>query len=138
MPDLSAIRSTVKVVRWLVGVGEPVLRGQDLLEVETDKSVMIVESTLGGVLKATLAEPGQEVPSGASIATFEVERAAAPGPSRPTPDAAASAGTTTPSVPTSRPPGPSEGPGGSFFARNRREARLGPGTGAEPSGGGGA
>jgi pyruvate/2-oxoglutarate dehydrogenase complex dihydrolipoamide acyltransferase (E2) component len=133
MPDLSAISATVKVVRWLVGVGEPVRRGQDLLEVETDKSTMVVESALDGVLKATLAEPGREVPSGASIATFEVERASAPAPTRPTPDAPPA-----PGPPTGRPPASSGAPGGSFFARNRREARPGPAAGDGPSGGGDA
>jgi pyruvate/2-oxoglutarate dehydrogenase complex dihydrolipoamide acyltransferase (E2) component len=123
MPDLSAISSTVKVVRWLVGVGEPVRRGQDLLEVETDKSTMIVESTLGGTLRATLAEPGQEVPSGAAIATFEVAQASSPESPRPTGAAAPNLGPTAPGAPAGLPTRPPERAGGSFFARNRREAR---------------
>ena len=38
MPSLSSISETVKVVRWLVSVGEPVRRGEPLLEVETAQS----------------------------------------------------------------------------------------------------
>jgi pyruvate/2-oxoglutarate dehydrogenase complex dihydrolipoamide acyltransferase (E2) component len=134
MPDLSAISSTVKVVRWLVGVGEPVRRGQDLLEVETDKSTTVVESTLGGTLKTTHAEPGQEVPSGATIATFEVADAAAQEWSSPTPGATLTTGPTAPGNPPNRPSKPLDRPGGSFFARNRREVRSG--SVDEPSRGG--
>ena len=44
MPDLSATDSPIKVLRWLVDVGELVDRGQPILEVETDKATMEVEA----------------------------------------------------------------------------------------------
>jgi pyruvate/2-oxoglutarate dehydrogenase complex dihydrolipoamide acyltransferase (E2) component len=134
MPDLSAISSTVKVVRWLVGVGQAVRRGDHLLEVETDKSVMVVESTLTGTLTATRAEPGQEVSTGVTIATFAVERAAVPEEAA-LPGVAPEPGPAPPSPPTSRPPTTPGRPGGSFFARNRQAAR--PGTRGGPQEGGG-
>jgi pyruvate/2-oxoglutarate dehydrogenase complex dihydrolipoamide acyltransferase (E2) component len=72
MPDLSTVSETVKVLRWLVEPGVAVRRGDSLLEVETDKAVMVVEATATGTLKATSARPGEEVPAGRVIATLEV------------------------------------------------------------------
>ena len=52
MPDLSATEgSDIAVKRWLVEVGGAVKRGQPLLEVETDKATMEVESIATGVLR---------------------------------------------------------------------------------------
>ncbi|MFI5358345.1 MAG: lipoyl domain-containing protein, partial [Opitutales bacterium] len=36
MPDLATTDSEIKVIRWLVTIGQPIQRGQALLEVETD------------------------------------------------------------------------------------------------------
>ena len=44
MPDLGTVDDTVKVVKWLAEVGQPIRRGQPLVEVETDKSIMELES----------------------------------------------------------------------------------------------
>lgn len=134
MPDLSTISSTVKVVRWLVEVGQPVRRGDHLLEVETDKSVMVVESTVTGTLKATLAGAGQEVPAGLAIAMFEVAGSAAPEKPKTPPDLAPGAGPAPSGTPLSRPPAVPGGAGGSFFARNRQAAKQGP-VGDSPGGG---
>ena len=50
MPDLGTVDDTIKVVKWLVEVGQPIRRGQPLLEVETDKSIMELESAVTGTL----------------------------------------------------------------------------------------
>ena len=55
MPDLATTGSPIKVVRWLVGVGQQVERGEALLEVETDKAVMVVESVVTGRLSSIAA-----------------------------------------------------------------------------------
>ena len=71
MPDLSNSEATVTVMRWLVEVGQPVKRGQALLEIETDKAVMEVESFATGVLREVHVQPEEEVEVGAIIATVE-------------------------------------------------------------------
>ena len=71
MPDLSNSEATVTVMRWLVEVGQPVKRGQALLEIETDKAVMEVESFTTGVLREVHVQPEEEVEVGAIIATVE-------------------------------------------------------------------
>ena len=52
MPDLATTGSPIKVVRWLVDAGQQVRRGEPLLEVETDKAVMEVESVVTGRLRS--------------------------------------------------------------------------------------
>lgn len=70
MPDLSANEGEIKIVRWLVEPGQPVRRGQALLEVETDKAVMEVEAIASGVLGQTCAGPDEEVAVGTVIAVI--------------------------------------------------------------------
>ena len=71
MPDLATTDSEIKVIRWIVGVGEPVKRGQPLLEVETDKAAMEVESIATGILKAARAAVGEAIIAGQVIAVIE-------------------------------------------------------------------
>jgi pyruvate dehydrogenase E2 component (dihydrolipoamide acetyltransferase) len=85
MPDLATTGSPIKVVRWLVDVGQQVERGEALLEVETDKAVMVVESVVTGRLSSVAREAaaGEEVSAGQTIAMFESERAAVPSEAGP-------------------------------------------------------
>ena len=72
MPDLSTTEgSDIGITKWLVEIGQPVKRGQPLLEVETDKAVQEVECIATGTLKAVHAQPGDQVPVGHIIATIE-------------------------------------------------------------------
>jgi TPP-dependent pyruvate/acetoin dehydrogenase alpha subunit len=68
MPDLSTTGSPVKVLRWLVAVGEFVERGQAVLEVETDKATMEVEAVNSGKLLEQLVPAGQEACAGEVLA----------------------------------------------------------------------
>ena len=47
------------MVKWLVEVGQPVRRGEPLLEVETDKSILVVESAVTGTLQAIAVAAGE-------------------------------------------------------------------------------
>lgn len=73
MPDLATTDSDMEVVSWLVEVGQPIKRGQPLLEVETDKAAMEVEAVATGNLKVVHVHPGDAVSSGQVIAVVEVE-----------------------------------------------------------------
>jgi TPP-dependent pyruvate/acetoin dehydrogenase alpha subunit len=68
MPDLSTTGSPIKVIRWLVAVGESVERGQALLDVETDKATMEVEALNPGILLKQIVHAGQEASAGDSLA----------------------------------------------------------------------
>ncbi len=61
MPDLATVDATVTVVAWLKEPGDEVKRGEPLLEVETDKAILPVESPVFGVLCEITAPTGSEV-----------------------------------------------------------------------------
>ena len=72
MPDLATNEgSEIGITRWLVEVGQPVERGQPLVEVETDKAVQEVECIANGMLKAVHVQTGDQVSIGHIIATIE-------------------------------------------------------------------
>src|SRR5690242_14861901 len=68
MPALEMAQETGKLVSWLKKEGEAVAKGEPLLEVETDKAVMEIESPGDGVLAGIKVQAGAEVPVGRTIA----------------------------------------------------------------------
>jgi len=68
MPNLGTTNDEVKIIQWFKQEGEEVKRGEPLLEVETDKATMEVESFATGYLKKIVAHPDDEVASGEIIA----------------------------------------------------------------------
>ncbi len=68
MPALEMAQETGKLISWLKKEGDSISKGQPLLEIETDKAVMEVESPGEGVLAGIKAQPGEEVPVGRTIA----------------------------------------------------------------------
>ena len=62
MPKAGMAMETGTISRWLKKVGDPVKKGEPLLEIETDKVSMEVEAEVAGVLLAILAEAGAVVP----------------------------------------------------------------------------
>jgi len=70
MPALGMAQETGIVVQWKKHAGDRVVKGEPLLEVETDKAVVEVESPASGTLASITAEAGAEVPVGTSIAVI--------------------------------------------------------------------
>src|SRR6185369_17776730 len=68
MPALEMAQETGKLVAWLKKEGEPVKKGEMLLEIETDKAVVEIEAAGDGVLAGISARPGDVVPVGHTIA----------------------------------------------------------------------
>jgi pyruvate dehydrogenase E2 component (dihydrolipoamide acetyltransferase) len=68
VPKLSATMETIKVLRWLKQAGDKVVIGEPLVELETDKATMEVESPGEGTLEAILGAEGEELPVGALLA----------------------------------------------------------------------
>lgn len=71
MPMLGEVMEEGRIVAWLKKEGDNVERGENLLEVETDKAVMEVESTVTGVLKKILVPEGETVPVNETLALIE-------------------------------------------------------------------
>jgi len=68
MPALEMAQETGKLISWLKKEGEIVSKGEPLLEIETDKAVMEIESPGDGVLGGVKAHAGSEIPVGQTIA----------------------------------------------------------------------
>jgi pyruvate dehydrogenase E2 component (dihydrolipoamide acetyltransferase) len=68
MPKLGHLMEEGTVVRWHKRVGERVERGEVLLEVGMEKSVLEVEAFVSGTLEAILVGEEQTVPVGTPIA----------------------------------------------------------------------
>src|SRR5436190_10983177 len=77
MPDLAATGSAMTLIKWLVEPGQTIQRGQMLLEVETDKATMGVESIATGILREARLRPGDSVSAGDIIAIIETAAVAA-------------------------------------------------------------
>ncbi len=81
MPALGMAQETGKVLRWLKQDGDPVAKGEPLLEVETDKVTVEIESPAAGTLTGLNVPEGAEVPVGTAIAVVLAEgEVAAPEP----------------------------------------------------------
>ena len=68
MPAMGATQETGRLVRWLKQEGDSVAKGEMLMEVETDKSVVEVEAPASGVLARVTAAPDDDIPVGQTIA----------------------------------------------------------------------
>src|SRR6266536_3352729 len=81
MPAEVIMPALGKVQRWLKQDGDPVAKGEPLLEVETDKVTVEIESPAAGTLTGLNVPEGAEVPVGTAIAVVLAEgEVAAPEP----------------------------------------------------------
>ena len=83
MPMLGMAQETGKVLRWLKQDGDAVRKGEPLLEVETDKVTVEIESPADGTLAGVRVPEGTDVPVGEVIALVLAEGEAAPAEPRP-------------------------------------------------------
>jgi pyruvate dehydrogenase E2 component (dihydrolipoamide acetyltransferase) len=82
MPKWGFSMTHGRVVEWLAAEGTQISCGDEVLEVETEKSVGVVESPVGGTLRRHVARSGQEIPVGgllavvgdASVSDDEIDR----------------------------------------------------------------
>src|SRR5512145_3146242 len=101
MPQLGETVAEGKITQWFKAPGEAVAPGDNLFEIETDKTSMEVPATAAGVLAEIRAAVGEVVPVGAVVAVIRETGAAPtaapasppprvrPAPQRPVPVAAA-------------------------------------------------
>ncbi len=68
MPRLSDSMETGKILRWLKKEGEQVVKGEPLVEIESDKANIEVEAYASGKLSKIVVPEGESAPIGAVIA----------------------------------------------------------------------
>lgn len=84
MPALEMAQETGKLLAWRKKEGDRVIKGEPLLEIETDKAVVEVEAPADGVLAGIKAQEGAEIPVGQTIAWIVAPGEAPPADSAPT------------------------------------------------------
>jgi pyruvate dehydrogenase E2 component (dihydrolipoamide acetyltransferase) len=68
MPALEMAQETGKLLSWRKKEGEAIAKGEPLLDVETDKAVVEIESPAEGILTGVKAQAGDVIPVGQTIA----------------------------------------------------------------------
>jgi pyruvate dehydrogenase E2 component (dihydrolipoamide acetyltransferase) len=68
MPALEMAQETGKLLAWRKKEGEPIAKGEPLLEIETDKAVVEIEAPADGILAGVRSHEGAVVPVGETIA----------------------------------------------------------------------
>jgi len=72
MPRMGSEMTEGSVARWLKNEGDQVEKGELLMEIETTKAVVAVESMVNGVLKKIIVDDPEEViPVGQLIGVIE-------------------------------------------------------------------
>jgi pyruvate dehydrogenase E2 component (dihydrolipoamide acetyltransferase) len=68
MPKLGMTMEKGKIIKWLKKEGDPVKRGEEILELETDKVTLKIEAPGSGVLRKIIAPEKAVIPIGRTIA----------------------------------------------------------------------
>ena len=75
IPKVGLVMEAVRVMRWLKNVGDTVTQGEPLVEVETEKAVVEIESSVSGRLVEILVPVDHEATVGDPIAWIESDSA---------------------------------------------------------------
>ncbi|MBQ4635534.1 MAG: 2-oxo acid dehydrogenase subunit E2 [Akkermansia sp.] len=129
MPQLGESIAEASIMQLLVKPGDTVQEDQEVFEVETNKAVMAVTVSCGGVVKSISVSEGETVPVGAVMGIIEATQEEVERTGATTMDAAAVAAATAPAVPT----GPVAMDGAHF--RTEGEYREGSATAPMETGG---
>ncbi|TGM74177.1 hypothetical protein EHR01_11760 [Leptospira mtsangambouensis] len=70
-PDLGDTEK-IELVRWLRKVGDSVSKGDEMIELVTDKAAFPVESPYSGILKKIIMEEGSVVKKGDILGIMEI------------------------------------------------------------------
>jgi pyruvate dehydrogenase E2 component (dihydrolipoamide acetyltransferase) len=83
LPELGENISQGDLVRLMIAPGTKVSEGQPVMELETDKAVVEVPSSVGGVVKEVLVKEGEKITVGQVIFSLEGSTSAQPERARP-------------------------------------------------------
>jgi pyruvate dehydrogenase E2 component (dihydrolipoamide acetyltransferase)/2-oxoisovalerate dehydrogenase E2 component (dihydrolipoyl transacylase) len=70
LPEIGEGIYEAELVSWLVKPGDTVRRGQDLVEVLSDKATMVIPSPFAGTITTLRVQPGQKVKVGAVVLSY--------------------------------------------------------------------
>ncbi len=81
MPQLDEEMEEGMVVRWLKAAGDPITRGEVVVEIETEKAIVDLESPVNGTLQSIHIPAGRAASVGATLGVIEATGADADDPS---------------------------------------------------------
>ena len=90
MPSLGFDMKEGLLARWMKNEGDPVVKGQAIAEIETEKATVEIDAAVSGILVRIIVQAGETVPIGTLIGVIaeagdEVTTVSAPLPSAPAP-----------------------------------------------------
>lgn len=71
LPDVGEGIAAAEIIAWRVAVGDEVAEDQDLVEIQTDKAIVVIPCPAAGVVTRLCAEAGESLTVGAVLAVFE-------------------------------------------------------------------
>ena len=110
MPQLGETVAEGKITKWFKSAGDAVKPGENLFEIETDKTSMEVPATEAGILREIRVLEGEVAPVGAIVGVIgDAAGATASAPTRPAPETPAARAAIPPAEHRAPPP-PSKAP----------------------------
>src|SRR5262245_38655495 len=76
LPKVGDGIDSADILELFVKEGDVVQKGQNVVEVETGKATVVIESTHAGKVSKVHVQPGQSVPVGGALISVEAEDAA--------------------------------------------------------------
>ena len=73
MPRVAETTDEVYLVSWSKSIGDRIEVGEPLMEVETDKATVQIPSPVSGIIKEQFFREGEEITTGAHIASCETD-----------------------------------------------------------------
>lgn len=77
LPDVGEGIAAAEIMQWRVAVGDHVAEDQDLVEIQTDKAIVVIPCPVAGVVTRLCAPAGESLAVGAVLAVFEPDDARA-------------------------------------------------------------
>jgi len=74
VPSYGVAMEEAVLVRWLVSIGDQVMEGESVAEIETDKVTVEITSPANGFMAEMLAEPDDTLDVGGVIARVETQQ----------------------------------------------------------------
>lgn len=134
VPTLPESVSSATIATWHLKAGEPVKREQNLVDLETDKVMLEVPSTVDGILKEIRIQPGATVNAGDVIGIIE-EGATAASPPAAEPPVMTKGDAKTASATSTTTPAPSAADDGQSPAVRKLLSEMGLTASAIPASG---
>jgi pyruvate dehydrogenase E2 component (dihydrolipoyllysine-residue acetyltransferase) len=70
LPDVGEGITEGELIRWMVKEGDPIAEHQPLVEIETDKAVVVLPTPYGGTVLKLQGKPGEIIPVGTVLAVI--------------------------------------------------------------------